>query len=88
MEGFGYPPIESMCYGVPVLSSGMASLPEILGENSIYFSPFYKCDLYDKLNLFVKMDYPTLKKKSLERYRIIKEKQEQDLQELLKLIIQ
>lgn len=88
MEGFGYPPIESMCYGVPVLSSGMASLPEILGEDSIYFSPFYKCDLYDKLNQFVKMDYPKLKKKSLERYRIIKEKQEQDLQELLKLIIQ
>lgn len=30
-EGFGYPPIEAMHYGKPVLSSNATSIPEILG---------------------------------------------------------
>lgn len=88
IEGFGYPPIESMRYGVPVFSSGMASLQEILGDASITFSPFYKCDLYDKLKTFVKHDNKALKEESMKRYIIIKAKQEEDLQELLKLIIE
>lgn len=38
-EGFGIPPIEAMACGTPVLSSNAASLPEILGEAALYFSP-------------------------------------------------
>lgn len=38
-EGFGLPPLEAMSFGVPVLSSNAASLPEILGKAALYFNP-------------------------------------------------
>ena len=38
-EGFGLPPLEAMQAGVPVAASNTSSLPEILGEAAIYFSP-------------------------------------------------
>ncbi len=38
-EGFGLPPLEAMCYGVPVISSNRTCLPEVLGEAALYFDP-------------------------------------------------
>ena len=38
-EGFGLPVIESMACGTPVTCSRAASLPEIAGEDAIYFAP-------------------------------------------------
>lgn len=39
VEGFGLPPLEAMNYGLPVLASSAASLPEILGKAALYFDP-------------------------------------------------
>lgn len=36
-EGFGYPPLEAMLRGVPVVASRAASLPEVLGSAALYF---------------------------------------------------
>jgi len=36
-EGFGYPPLEAMLRGVPVVAARAASLPEILGDAALYF---------------------------------------------------
>jgi glycosyltransferase involved in cell wall biosynthesis len=38
-EGFGLPPLEAMACGLPVLSSGASSLPEIVGEGGILLDP-------------------------------------------------
>lgn len=38
-EGFGYPPLEAMRFGTPVLCSGVSSVPEICGDAAIYFNP-------------------------------------------------
>jgi alpha-1,3-rhamnosyl/mannosyltransferase len=38
-EGFGFPPLEAMACGCPVLSSDAGSLPEILGKDALYCSP-------------------------------------------------
>jgi glycosyltransferase involved in cell wall biosynthesis len=38
-EGFGFPPLEAMQYGVPVAASGVSSLPEVLGEAALFFDP-------------------------------------------------
>ncbi|OGL95406.1 hypothetical protein A2348_02040 [Candidatus Uhrbacteria bacterium RIFOXYB12_FULL_58_10] len=38
-EGFGLPPLEAMAAGVPVAAARATSLPEILGDAALYFSP-------------------------------------------------
>jgi len=35
-EGFGLPPLEAMKFGVPVVSSNAACMPEVLGEGAYY----------------------------------------------------
>lgn len=39
MEGFGLPPLEAMQAGVPVVSSNLSCLPEVLGNAADYFDP-------------------------------------------------
>jgi glycosyltransferase involved in cell wall biosynthesis len=38
-EGFGFPPLEAMSVGCPVLVSSTSSLPEICGDAANYFDP-------------------------------------------------
>ena len=38
-EGFGFPPLESMACGTPVVLSDRASLPEIGGQAAVYINP-------------------------------------------------
>jgi len=49
-EGFGLPSLEAMAKGCPVLSSDQSSMPEILGDAAIYFNPYRKEDLLEKLD--------------------------------------
>lgn len=63
-EGFGYPPLEAMGYGVPVISSNVCSMPIILSNSALMFSPFYKNDLFMKLKIFRK-DYLFIKNKQI-----------------------
>ena len=38
-EGFGLPPLEAMACGVPVLTSNVCSLPEVVGDAAILVNP-------------------------------------------------
>ncbi|MFH1645365.1 MAG: glycosyltransferase family 1 protein [Candidatus Omnitrophota bacterium] len=38
-EGFGFPVLEAMACGTPVVTSKVSSLPEVVGEAGIYFNP-------------------------------------------------
>lgn len=38
-EGFGFPPLEAMACGIPVIASNKTSLPEILGDAAILIEP-------------------------------------------------
>lgn len=49
-EGFGLPPLEAMAKGVPVVSSSLSSMPEILKGGAIYFDPHSVDSLVEALN--------------------------------------
>jgi glycosyltransferase involved in cell wall biosynthesis len=38
-EGFGYPPLEAMACGTPVLAANRTSLPEVLGDSALLVDP-------------------------------------------------
>ncbi|HUP44364.1 MAG TPA: glycosyltransferase family 1 protein [Thermoanaerobaculia bacterium] len=38
-EGFGFPVLEAMAHGTPVIAARSSSLPEIAGEAALYFAP-------------------------------------------------
>ena len=39
-EGFGLPALETIAFGVPLLTSSTSSLPEVAGEAAIYVDPY------------------------------------------------
>lgn len=39
-EGHGFPPLEALHYGTPVITSYRTSLPEILGSHAYYVNPY------------------------------------------------
>jgi glycosyltransferase involved in cell wall biosynthesis len=38
-EGFGYPPLEAMARGVPVVAARAGSMPEVLGDAALFHEP-------------------------------------------------
>jgi alpha-1,3-rhamnosyl/mannosyltransferase len=38
-EGFGYPPLEAMAQGCPVLTTKVSSMPEVCGDAALYVTP-------------------------------------------------
>ncbi|NOD65552.1 MULTISPECIES: glycosyltransferase family 1 protein [unclassified Ruegeria] len=38
-EGFGFPPVEAMACGTPVLGSDASSVPEVVGDGGLLFDP-------------------------------------------------
>ncbi len=38
-EGFGFPPLEAMGFGVPVIASNVAALPEVCGDAALLVDP-------------------------------------------------
>ena len=81
-EGFGYPPIEAMKYSTPSICANVCSMPEILGDASIYFSPFYENDLFNKIK-YLTENYDANKLKLKNHYEKIKNKQETDFSNLI-----
>lgn len=49
-EGFGWPPLEAMACGTPVVTSNAASLPEVVGDAAIMAKPNNSDELADGLN--------------------------------------
>jgi len=66
-EGFGIPPLEAMSVGLPVLSSFATALPEVLGDQAVYFDPNKASEIAEKI-LMVIQDPARFKPKKLPDY--------------------
>jgi len=86
-EGFGYPPLEAMHYGVPVLSSPFTSISEICSDAALYFNPFSQEEIAARiLAVSDEKIYDELSQKSLRQYERITARQNTDLDALIDFI--
>lgn len=87
-EGFGYPPLEAMHEGCPVISSCVASIPEICGDAVMYFNPYSIKELIIRV---LQMEEPEVRSeyvsKGYIRQREIENKQKKDLKNLSNYIL-
>lgn len=49
-EGFGLPVLEALACGCPVITSGVSSLPEVVGESALLVNPGDKKEIVSALN--------------------------------------
>lgn len=86
-EGFGYPPLEAMHYGVPVVSSPYTSIPEICGDANLYFNPFSIEEIANRiLQISDEECHKAHSLKAKAQYQKITDKQNQDLDRLIDFI--
>ena len=79
-EGFGFPPLEAMKCGCPVIVSNSTSLPEVVGEAGLYIDPYDESSITSQINCLIQDDI--LKK------NIIKKGREHSLQFTWKKTVQ
>ena len=87
-EGFGYPPLEAMKYGTPVLSSSFASILEVCGDAAIYFNPYAVEEIKNRIIMITKdeamrREYSV---RGVSRWKYIKKRQDADLQTLVRIL--
>lgn len=52
-EGFGISPLQAMACGVPVITSNVSAMPEVVGGAGLYVNPSNQQDISDKMNLLL-----------------------------------
>jgi len=55
-EGFGFPPLEALMTGTPVITSHTSSLPEVVGRHGILIDPTRKEELAEALYAIAEVD--------------------------------
>ena len=55
-EGFGFPPLEAMSYGCPVITSDNEAINESVGKASLKFDPLNYEDICDKIKTILYSD--------------------------------
>lgn len=88
-EGFGYPPVEAMHFGVPVVASPISSISEVCDDAAMYFNPFDYRELKGRLYRMLDDEkcYAEYKRRAIRRYTEITEKQNKDLDRLCRWIM-
>jgi glycosyltransferase involved in cell wall biosynthesis len=70
-EGFGLPPLEAMACGVPVLTSNVCSLPEVVGDAALLVNPTEVAGIAEGIRRLAEDGdlRDTMRRKGLERAR-------------------
>lgn len=86
-EGFGYPPIEAMRYGIPVIASPLSSMAEICGAGALYFNPFCVEEIMNRMQMMMQPNiYQEYCNKAKKQYIHIFERQKRDLDGIIDYI--
>ena len=87
-EGFGYPPVQSMRYGVPVAASGTTSIPEVCGDAVLYFDPYSVSEIKNRLvQLLDSKIYDEYAARAPKRYVEVNTRQNEDLEHTIDFIL-
>ena len=87
-EGFGYPPVQSMRYGVPVAASGTTSIPEVCGDAVLYFDPYSVSEIKNRLvQLLDARIYADFAERAPKRYAQVHTRQVEDLGKAVDFIL-
>ncbi len=87
-EGFGYSPLKSMMYEVPVIASSISSIPEVCGDAVLYTNPKSITEIKNRvLQILNPKIYKEIKIKCLKRYNDIAQKQKNDLKEFINYLV-
>lgn len=87
-EGFGYPPLEAMRHGTPVICSAITSTTEILGDAPMYFSPYSIDEMQNRILCLIRSEelWEQKREQSRARYRIVSALQRDMLKRLVEII--
>lgn len=87
-EGFGYPPLEAMHEGCPIIASGVTSIPEVCGDAALYFNP---CSIYEIKARIIQLEDERLRdyyaERGKSRQMLIEERQNKDLYEFCRYLL-
>ena len=88
-EGFGYPPLESMSYGTPVIAGASTSIPEICGDGAIYASPWSTSEMQVRLLWLLQDDraWQRYAERGRHRFEQVAGEQQRMLAELCELLV-
>ena len=87
-EGFGYPPVQSMRYSVPVAASGTTSIPEVCGDAVLYFDPYSVSEIKNRLvQLLDSKIYDEYAARAPKRYEQVHARQNEDLEHTIDFIL-
>ena len=87
-EGFGYPPVQSMRYGVPVAASGTTSVPEVCENAVLYFDPYSVSEIKNRMiQLLDSNIYAMYASRGLARYGEVHKRQQEDLEKAVAFVL-
>ena len=87
-EGFGYPPVQSMRYGVPVAASGTTSVPEVCENAVLYFDPYSVSEIKNRMiQLLDSNIYAMYASRGVVRYAEVHKRQQEDLEKAVAFVL-
>ena len=88
-EGFGYPPLDAMRYGTPVLASAISSVPEVCADAASYFDPHSVHEMVARILHLISSPqrWTELSDRGRERFALMQDMQERDLETLVDMLL-
>ncbi len=88
-EGFGYPPLEAMKYGTPVIASPFSSIPEVCGDAVLYANPYSIEEIAMRIQAMNREDvHEKYAVRARERYTYITRRQNEDLEKMVNFLLE